>query len=188
MPGTFSVPDRRPRSCPPPQMSGASSVRLRTNSAPQPFGPYILWPVSESRSMPIALTSIGILPDRLRRVGVEQRAMRVRDRGRSRSSGCSTPISLLAAITLTMRRRRRHHRRERVEIDEAVRDRRARSRPAIRRGPSRLRRFEHRLVLDGRHHDVPAIGGRRVGDAADGEVVRLGGAAREDDLARRSRR
>lgn len=45
---------RRPRSCPPPENSGASRKRgrRRTNSAPTPFGPYSLWPLSESRSTP----------------------------------------------------------------------------------------------------------------------------------------
>ena len=41
IPGTFSVPDRSPRSCPPPKTSGARATRGRalTQSAPTPFGP-----------------------------------------------------------------------------------------------------------------------------------------------------
>ena len=45
MPGTLSVPDRMPRSWPPPLICSASStrgLRRRTYSAPTPFGPYIL--------------------------------------------------------------------------------------------------------------------------------------------------
>ena len=44
MPGTFSVPLRRPRSCPPPCTTGASRTPSRTYSKPIPRGPYILIP------------------------------------------------------------------------------------------------------------------------------------------------
>ena len=56
--------ERSPRSCPPPENSGASRTRgrRRTYSAPTPFGPYSLWPLSASRSMPMPPTSSGILP------------------------------------------------------------------------------------------------------------------------------
>ncbi|MNC86217.1 hypothetical protein D3C83_18570 [compost metagenome] len=37
--GTFSVPERRPCSWPPPAMSGRNSSRLSTTSAAAPFGP-----------------------------------------------------------------------------------------------------------------------------------------------------
>src|SRR5581483_5226760 len=37
MPGTFSVPARKPCSCPPPTISGSSGVPLRTYKAPTPF-------------------------------------------------------------------------------------------------------------------------------------------------------
>ena len=39
MAGTFRVPDRRPASCPPPSISGATATPRRTNRAPTPFGP-----------------------------------------------------------------------------------------------------------------------------------------------------
>ena len=48
-----------------------------------------------------------------------------------------------------------------------------------------LQRFEHRLVLDLRRDDVPVVGAlapRR--QSKNGEVVALGGAAREDDIFR----
>ncbi len=39
--GAGSVPDRSPRSCPPPENNGARRTlgRRRTNNAPTPFGP-----------------------------------------------------------------------------------------------------------------------------------------------------
>ena len=76
--GTGSVPERMPRSWPPPSICGSSRTRgsfLRTYSAPMPFGPYILWAVRLSRSMPIVLDVDRHLADRLHRVGVEQDAL-----------------------------------------------------------------------------------------------------------------
>ena len=101
MPGTFSVPDRRPRSWPPPTISGSSSVCLRTKIAPQPFGPVHL--VTGERQQ-IDLHRVDVdrdLAGRLRGVDVKQRAARVRGSRRSRRAAAATPISLLAAITLT---------------------------------------------------------------------------------------
>ena len=43
MPGVFSVPDRRPFSCPPPICRGFSFTPFLTTSAPTPLGPWILW-------------------------------------------------------------------------------------------------------------------------------------------------
>jgi len=65
MPGTFSVPDRMPRSCPPPCIWIARRTRgprRRTYIAPTPLGPWNLWPDRLSRSIPIASTSIGTFP------------------------------------------------------------------------------------------------------------------------------
>ena len=45
-PGRFSVPDRRPCSCPPPAISGVSGAALFAMSMPMPFGAYTLWPLS----------------------------------------------------------------------------------------------------------------------------------------------
>jgi hypothetical protein len=39
---TFSVPERKPRSWPPPAINGSSSSRLSSTSAAAPFGPPIL--------------------------------------------------------------------------------------------------------------------------------------------------
>ena len=59
---TFSVPERRPRSWPPPGKSGHSSTPSRTYKAPTPFGPCSLCPESESRSMGCVRMSKAILP------------------------------------------------------------------------------------------------------------------------------
>ena len=62
--GAGTVPERRPRSCPPPLICACSRTRglRRTYSAPTPLGPYILCPLMDMRSTPHASTSTGILP------------------------------------------------------------------------------------------------------------------------------
>ncbi len=65
MPGTFSVPDRMPRSWPPPSMIAVSrtrGLRRRTYSAPTPFGPYILCALIEAMSTLSSLTLNGTFP------------------------------------------------------------------------------------------------------------------------------
>ena len=62
IPGTFSVPPRRLRSCLPPVIVATSRVPRRIQSAPAPFGPLNLWAETVSRSTPSARTSTGILP------------------------------------------------------------------------------------------------------------------------------
>ena len=59
-----SVPERNPRSCPPPWICGSILTRgfLRTYSAPMPLGPYILCAVIVSRSTFSVARSIGSLP------------------------------------------------------------------------------------------------------------------------------
>lgn len=59
MPATFSVPGRRPRSCPAPAIRGANLVPRLTYSAPVPFGAYSLCPAMVRRSAPSASTSTG---------------------------------------------------------------------------------------------------------------------------------
>ena len=61
-PATFSVPERRPPSWPPPATSGVNLTPLRTYNAPTPFGPCSLWAESDSRSIGCDRTSNGILP------------------------------------------------------------------------------------------------------------------------------
>ncbi len=64
MSGTGSVPQRMPRSWPPPSMSGSRRTRglRRTHSAPMPLGPYILCADIETRSTLASSTENGILP------------------------------------------------------------------------------------------------------------------------------
>ena len=63
IPATFSVPARRPSSCPPPRSSGSSPCTpSATTSAPTPLGPPILCAESVTRSARSALISNGIFP------------------------------------------------------------------------------------------------------------------------------
>ncbi len=50
--GTFSVPERIPFCCPPPNRIGLSFVLSLIYKKPLPFGPWILCPLAESRSIP----------------------------------------------------------------------------------------------------------------------------------------
>jgi hypothetical protein len=52
MSGTFSVPLRRPLSCPPPRSTGEIFTPLRTYKMPTPLGPMIFCPSSVIRSTP----------------------------------------------------------------------------------------------------------------------------------------
>ena len=182
-PATFSVPERRPRSWPPPCSTGSSGSRPRTMSAPVPFGAPTLWPASERASTPSPSSESGSQPGRLHGIRVHQRARRVGDRGELGHR--------LHRADLVVRELHRDERR--VGPDDA------RERLGMRRAPPAStsttstskpctraevrRRLEHRLVLDRRDDDVPAARVRER-DALDGEVVGLGAAAREDDVAR----
>jgi hypothetical protein len=59
---TFSVPERKPFSCPPPRITGSIEIPFLMYNAPMPFGPFILWEEIDSKSIPNSLTSIRILP------------------------------------------------------------------------------------------------------------------------------
>mmetsp|Transcript_9375 Transcript_9375/g.14813 ORF Transcript_9375/g.14813 Transcript_9375/m.14813 type:complete len:207 (-) Transcript_9375:483-1103(-) len=60
---TFSVPARRPDSCPAPHMKGTiSSKSFRIYSAPMPLGAYSLCPAMVSRSTPSSSTFTVIFP------------------------------------------------------------------------------------------------------------------------------
>ena len=158
MPGTFSVPERRPFSCPPP------SIWQRE------LDPRLLAP-DEQRAR--ALRAVVLVPGereqvdahrvdvdrdlarRLRRVGVEQRAALARRCAPISASGCSTPISLFAAITETStvlsviaaRSSSRSTKPSRVDAEQ-------RDAPALALEP--LARVEHGLVLGRDGDDVIA--------------------------------
>ena len=133
--------------------------------------------------MPIALTSIGTLPGRLRGVGMEQRA-----------GGADDGADLgerLQHANLVVGRHDRHEdglvgdgRAQLVEPDEPVRvDAEPRDPPPV--ALELLERIEHRLVLGRHRDDVIAAVAAGVRRALDRQVVRFGGAAREHDLAGR---
>ena len=103
------------------------------------------------------------------------------------ASGCSTPISLLAAMMEMSTVRGVIAARSSAEIDEALRVH-AEPGDAAALALEALAGVEHRLVLGRGGDDVIAAIAQRVGDALDREVVGLGRAAREDDLVRPTRR
>src|ERR1035437_5653322 len=103
IPGTFSVPDRIPSSCPPPSICAVSLTRgfcLRTYSAPTPLGPYILCALTDIRSMWPASTLTGNLPNAWT-ASQWNSTFFSRQIAPIWRTGWITPISLLAYITLT---------------------------------------------------------------------------------------
>src|SRR5580692_10002379 len=103
MPATLSVPERMPRSWPPPSMMAEICTRgflRRTYKAPTPLGPYILWAEIDITSMFCLFTSIGILP-----MACVASVWKIIPRSRQSlpisAMGCTTPISLFAAMMLT---------------------------------------------------------------------------------------
>ena len=182
-PATFSVPERRPRSCPPPCSTGSSGTRPRTMSAPVPLGAPTLCPASESASTPRASSESGSQPAACT-ASVCMSAPAACAMAASSAIGCTVPISLFASWMETSvvsapddaGERLGTHDSARVDVDlvdlEAVHAR------EVGGG------LEHRLVLDRRDHEVPSAGVRER-EALDGEVVGLGAAAREDDVAGR---
>ena len=141
-------------------------------------------PRGSRRSACQASTSSGSRAAGLDRVGVEARLARPRRSRRSRRSAGSVPTSLLASMTLTSVVRSVMRGRDVGRVDAAVSVHRqvghleAAAAPGwrTRAGPPCARRA---VVTTWR----PRAAGR-PGDALDGEVVGLGAAAGEDDLAR----
>ena len=185
MPATFSVPGRRPRSWLPPRSIGVQRVPLRTTSAPTPFGPWNLCAESETRFAPIVRMSNGTLPMPWT------------------ASMCSGTFLLVAHFGDMLDRMHHagfvvgeHDRDERGVVADRVAQRvhveaaravDAEIRNAVARRLEALDGIQHGGVFDLRGDDVALIAAR-IHDTADGEVVRLGAAAREDDLGlRRSR-
>ena len=105
MAGTSSVPARRPPSCPPPNCRGRRTTRgsrRRTNRAPAPLGPWILWEDRVSRAMPMAWTSRGIRPAAWAASVMSMTPRSLHSLPNS-ASGWMVPISFWAAITATSR-------------------------------------------------------------------------------------
>ena len=99
-PATFSVPERRPRSCPPPWTSGSTRTRPRTNNAPLPLGAPSLWPEMLSASTPSAPVSSGSQPAAWT-ASVWNGTPWARASAASRAMGWTVPTSLLAYMMLT---------------------------------------------------------------------------------------
>mmetsp|Transcript_19005 Transcript_19005/g.54306 ORF Transcript_19005/g.54306 Transcript_19005/m.54306 type:complete len:201 (-) Transcript_19005:688-1290(-) len=97
-----NVPDLNPRSWPPPDRTGSNRTRglRRTYNAPIPFGPYNLCPEIDTRSHPISFTSKGNFPT-ICAASVWKKALASFAIWPISFKGCSVPISLLTAITLT---------------------------------------------------------------------------------------
>ena len=182
-PATFSVPARRCRSCSPPCCWARMCVPCRTYSAPMPLGPSNLWPLTDTRSAPSSgsfRSTYGAactastwsrtpfrashpprdLGDRLDRAHLV-----VGEHDRDEDG----PVGEL--------------RLEGVRVDPAV----AVDRQLDDLEPELLevaQRVADRVVLDRRRHDPMAVRLARPRRALQGEVVRLGAARREHELAR----
>ena len=93
-----SVPDRTPRSCPPPCRTGVRSSPRRARSAPAPPGPPTLCPLTVIASSPDAPKSTGTWPTACTASACTGTPYR-RASATTSSSGCRVPTSLFAHIT-----------------------------------------------------------------------------------------
>ena len=104
MPGTFSVPARQPRSCPPPSTiraggSGSPKACARHTRAPTPLGPWNLWAETLNMSMPMAAASSAMCPAACT-ASVWKSAPASWARRAASSKGCTVPTSLFTAMRL----------------------------------------------------------------------------------------
>ena len=100
--GRASVPERRFRSWPPPKVRAGICTPLRIYRAPAPLGPWILWELTVSRSMPVFPGVKGCLPKAC--TASTWRRVRYLFRRMTRaaaSTGRMLPISLFTAMMLT---------------------------------------------------------------------------------------
>ena len=126
------------------------------------------------------MTSSGIAAEGLGGVGVEQDAARP-GQAADRGQRLQHADLVVGRHHADQDRLRLEGRFERREIDQAVgADRQHRHAAAARlEVPAGV---EHRAMLGRHRHDVVAAIARALGHALDRQVVRLGGAAREDDV------
>ena len=180
--GTFSVPERMPRSCPPPSICAVMRTRglRRTYSAPTPFGPVHL--VRRQRRQ-VDARRVDVerdLADALDRVDVEERALLLDDRADllDRVDGADLVVGEHDRDQDRLVGHRRSHRRRvdaSVLLDRQVGDVEALFLEA-------LAGVEHRLVLGLRRDDVVAAVLVELRGALDRQVVGLGRARGPDDL------
>ena len=157
--GTASVPERMPRSWPPPSMIGSMRTRglRRTHSAPTPFGPYILCAVTDARSTFAVSTSNGILPTPCTAsVWNSVFGFLALIAAPIASIGWTTPISLFASMIADDDRLVGHRGGDLLGRDEAVlRRREVRDLEAL--ALQALAGVEHALVLGLDGDDVVAL-------------------------------
>ena len=183
MPGMFSSPPRRARSCSPPTDARVDAQAAPHHQSADTGGPPSLWALTETRSAPSSSRSMSDVPDGHARVDMDARVVAPATSTTSRT-GCTVPTSWLAALTVHEgggravasqsprgRRRRRPGR--------CVRDRR---RPRARPAPARAEASR----TDECSTSASTIGRARSGPGRPpgGGVHRLGAARGEDDLSR----
>ena len=100
MPITFSVPDLRPCSCPPPRSRLVIARPGRTRSAPTPAGPPILWADRLAKSRPDPAKSRCCLPSACT-ISLCTATPADFASATISSTGWITPVSLFAVITDT---------------------------------------------------------------------------------------
>ena len=192
--GDAQTGDRRRRSrcrrggcAPAGRRSAATTSRTprRIQSAPAPFGPPNLCAGERQQVDAERLDRHRNLADRLHGVGVKERAVRARDAPRARRSAESCRPRCWRASPTRARSRGRWPPRSASGDDDAARRRRA---AIVDVQPRRSSAF---TVLRTASCSMPVVtrcrrpvGLERLGRAAKREVVGLGAAAREDDLAR----
>ena len=100
MPATFSVPARRPSSWGPPGRIDSIAAPGRMAIAPTPFGPWSLWALQVSASMPSVVHSTGSRPTHCT-ASVCRTMSAARHRAATSAIGWITPVSLFAHIRLS---------------------------------------------------------------------------------------
>ena len=186
MPGTFSVPERRPRSCPPPSgwaaaeaAAGAASNIERTDA----LGPVHLvgGEAHEVDVTGLHVRSASGPPPARRRSGRRPRARGTAHRPPRRAA--RVPISLFAAISETSIVSGRERFSDLLGIHEPVSaDRHHRDREPLALQPAA--RLEHGRRARALVTTCEPLAAERPRRPPHGEVVGLGGAGGEDDLLR----
>ena len=143
--GTLSVPERYPRSWPPPSMSASRSIAGSRFATIERADPLRAVHLVRAERHEIDADLLNVERNKTRRlhgVAMEQRALLHAQSPQSRASGCRTPISLFADIALTSNvsaRRRRAADRDRFAPHDRRRDTSREIHRARARGTGRAR-------------------------------------------------
>ena len=175
-------PARRWRSCVPPCCWARMCVPCRTYRTPTPFGPSNLWAPSETRSAPRRSTSISTYGAAWTASTWSRTSLWAADRGRDLRDRLDRADLVVGEHDRDEDRPVVDRRVELAGIDPAV----AVDRQLHDLEPELLQvaqRVADRVMLHGRRHDPVAAGLAGPGGALEREVVGLGAARREDDLA-----